>query len=76
MRSEKRPMSQRSSLNINGKNHDDGLRGFIPKYSSNITNLLSLAKYECDGQQEDYRHRMLANMLAFLVTIALIATGV
>jgi hypothetical protein len=37
---------------------------------------LSLAKYESDGEEDDYQHRMLANVLAFIVTVALIATGV
>jgi hypothetical protein len=44
--------------------------------SSNVMSLLSLAKYESDGQEDDYRHRMLVNMLGFVVTIAFIATGV
>jgi hypothetical protein len=51
-------------------------RGFISQRSSNVTVLLSLAKYERDGQEDDYRQRMLVNMLAFVVTIALIVTGV
>jgi hypothetical protein len=72
-------MSQRLSQNINSKNDHDGPTtpcGFIPKYSSDVTILLSLAKFESDGQEDDYRHRMLVNTLAFVVTVALIATGV
>jgi hypothetical protein len=41
-----------------------------------ISSVLSLAKYECDQEQDDYRHRMMLNGLAFAVTIALIASGV
>jgi hypothetical protein len=37
---------------------------------------LRLAKYERDGQEDDYRHRMTKNVLAFFVTVVLIATGV
>lgn len=41
-----------------------------------ISSVLSLARYERDGQEDDYRHRMIVNALAFVVTIVLIATGV
>jgi hypothetical protein len=50
--------------------------GPIRKHEPNIVLLLSLAKYEGDGQEDDYRHRMIVNGLAFLVTVALMATGV
>jgi hypothetical protein len=42
----------------------------------NISSVLSLAKYDCHGQEDDYRHRMIMNGLAFIVTVALIAIGV
>ena len=36
-----------------------------------------LAKYECrDGEEEDYRHRMLMNVIAFMVNAVLIVVGV
>jgi hypothetical protein len=41
-----------------------------------ISSALSLAKYERDQHEDDYRHRMMLNGLAFAVTIALIASGV
>jgi hypothetical protein len=41
-----------------------------------ILSVLSLAKYERDGQEDDYRHRMIMNVVAFVVTVVLIATGV
>jgi hypothetical protein len=37
--------------------------------------ILSLAKYERDAQEDDYRERMILNGLAFVVTAALIAIG-
>jgi hypothetical protein len=37
---------------------------------------LSLAKYERDSHEGDYRQRMIMNGLAFHVTVALIAIGV
>ena len=46
------------------------------KPGSNVTILLSLTKYESDGQEDDYRHRMLVNLLALVVIVALVATGV
>jgi hypothetical protein len=46
------------------------------KHEQNIVFLLSLAKYESDGEEDDYRHRMIVNGLAFVVTVGLIATGV
>jgi hypothetical protein len=46
------------------------------KQGANVTVLLSLAKYESDDEEDHYRHRMLANVLAFIVTVALIAIGV
>jgi len=55
-------------------------RGPIRDRNPNISSVLSLAKYERDGQEncqeDDYRQRMIMNGLAFLVTIALIAIGV
>jgi hypothetical protein len=42
----------------------------------NVSSLLSLAKYECDGQADEYQHGMIMNGLAFDVTVALIAAGV
>src|SRR5262249_32072486 len=37
--------------------------------------ILSLAKYERDGREDDYRERMIFNGLAFVVTAVLIAIG-
>jgi hypothetical protein len=37
--------------------------------------LLSLAKFERDDRQDDYRHRMIMNALAFIVLVVLIAIG-
>jgi hypothetical protein len=51
-------------------------RSASEKHQSNIVFLLSLAKYESGGRDDDYRRRMIANGLAFMVTVALIATGV
>ena len=34
-----------------------------------------LAKYERDGGPDDYRHRMIVNVVAFLFVIALIGAG-
>jgi hypothetical protein len=48
----------------------------VPKHAPNIVYLLSLAKYESDGEEDDYRQRMLENGVAFAITIALIAAGV
>jgi hypothetical protein len=42
----------------------------------NISSVLSLAKYDRHGQEDHYRHRMIMNGLAFIVTVALIAIGV
>jgi hypothetical protein len=47
-----------------------------PTHEANIVFLLSLAKYESDGRDDDYRRRMIENGLAFMVTVALIAAGV
>jgi hypothetical protein len=41
----------------------------------NISLILSLAKYERDAQEDDYRKRMILNGLAFVVIAALIAIG-
>jgi len=41
-----------------------------------ISSVLSLAKYERDDQEDDHRHRMTMNVLALVVTIALVAAGV
>jgi hypothetical protein len=51
-------------------------RGHVQEGDINVSSLLSLAKYECDGQVDEYRHRMIMNGLAFVVTVALIAAGV
>jgi hypothetical protein len=51
-------------------------RDVIQNHEPNIVFLLSLAKYGSDGEEDDYRHRMIVNGLAFMVTLALIATGV
>jgi hypothetical protein len=51
-------------------------RSVVRDREPNIVFLLSLAKYESDGEEDDYRRRMIENGLAFVVTIALIATGV
>jgi hypothetical protein len=49
--------------------------GALQQHEPNIVFLLSLAKYE-SGEENDYRHRMIVNALAFAVTVALIAMGV
>jgi hypothetical protein len=38
--------------------------------------LLSLAKFERDGREEDYPHRMIMNALAFIVIIIMTVIGV
>lgn len=38
--------------------------------------LLSLAKFERDGREDDYRHRMITNALALIVVVILTAIGV
>jgi hypothetical protein len=44
---------------------------------SNILLFESFAEYEREGQDDDdYQHRMVANFLVFVVTLALIAAGV
>jgi hypothetical protein len=48
--------------------------GPAQKHEPNIVLLLSFAKYERD--EVDYHHRMIVNGLAFVVTVALMATGV
>jgi hypothetical protein len=57
-------------------NGSAGPRELNLKQGANVTVLLSLAKYESDGEEDDHRHRMLDNVLAFVVTFALIAIGV
>jgi hypothetical protein len=37
---------------------------------------LSLAKFELDGREDDYQHRMIMNGLAFVVLLALIIIGI
>jgi hypothetical protein len=37
--------------------------------------LLSLAKFERDDGEDDYRHRMIMNMLAFIVLLTLTMIG-
>ena len=49
-------------------------RSAVRNHEPNVVFLLSLAKYE--SEEDDYRRRMIENGLAFVVTIALIATGV
>jgi hypothetical protein len=46
----------------------------VQKHKPNIVLLLSFAKYE--RGEVDYHHRLIANGLAFAVTVALMATGV
>jgi hypothetical protein len=53
-----------------------GRRKPIHDRDPNISSILSLAKYERDGQEDDYRHRVIINGLALVVTVALIAIGV
>lgn len=48
-------------------NHDRG---------QNISPVEGLAKYERGDLEDDYRHRMVMNGLALVVTIGLIASGV
>jgi hypothetical protein len=38
--------------------------------------LLSLGKFERDDREDDFRHRMIVNGLAFVVSLALIVIGV
>jgi hypothetical protein len=51
-------------------------RGPIRDHNANISSVLSITKYERDGDEDDYRQRMIMNGLAFLVAVALIAIGV
>jgi hypothetical protein len=51
-------------------------RSVVRSHEPNVVFLLSLAKYESDGEEDDYRRRMIENGLAFVVTLALIAMGV
>jgi hypothetical protein len=48
----------------------------INDHDPNISSVLSLAKYERDGEEDDYRHRMIMNGLALFVIAALIVAGV
>ena len=41
-----------------------------------ISVILNLAKFEVDAREDDYRHRMMMNGLAFLVLLALIIIGI
>jgi hypothetical protein len=41
-----------------------------------ISSILNLAKFELDAREEDYRHRMIMNGLAFVVLLALITIGI
>ena len=38
--------------------------------------LLSIAKFERDGREDDYRHRMVMNALALIVVVIVIVIGV
>jgi hypothetical protein len=51
-------------------------RGFDHDRGPITSPVESLAKYERDGHEDDYRHRMVMNGLAFVVTVGLIAAGV
>jgi hypothetical protein len=53
-----------------------GRRKLIHDRDPNVSSILSLAKYERDGHEDDYRHRLIINGLALVVTVALIAAGV
>jgi hypothetical protein len=60
------------------KSIEDGpvrLRRLSQKSGADIRSLLSLEKYE-RASEDDYGQRMIVNGLAFVVTVALIATGV
>jgi len=41
-----------------------------------ISLILNLAKFEVDVREDDYRHRMIMNGLAFVVLLALIIIGI
>jgi hypothetical protein len=56
--------------NVDGARLRKPVRGRDP----NISSVLSLAKYE--RGEDDYRHRMIMNGLAFVVTAVLIVAGV
>jgi hypothetical protein len=45
-------------------------------HDKDLAILLSLAKFERDDRDDDYRYRMTVNGLAFVITLALIAAGV
>jgi hypothetical protein len=51
-------------------------RGVVRNDDRNIVSLLSLAKYESDNEEDDYRRRAIENGLAFAISLVLIATGV
>jgi hypothetical protein len=46
-----------------------------PTYNGEAGLLLSLAKFERDDREDDYRHRMIMNTLAFIVLVVLIGIG-
>jgi hypothetical protein len=45
-------------------------------HDPSISFILNLAKFEVDNREDDYRHRMIVNGLAFAVLLALILIGV
>jgi hypothetical protein len=48
----------------------------IHHHDPSISLVLNLAKFEVDNRDEDYRHRMIVNGLAFVALLALILIGV
>jgi hypothetical protein len=47
-----------------------------PTHHADPGRLLSFAKFERDRRQDDHRHRMVLNALAFIVIVVLIVIGV
>ncbi|HMF26103.1 MAG TPA: hypothetical protein VKG24_28815 [Pseudolabrys sp.] len=51
-------------------------RGSTTAQSSPPSPVKDLTKYERSEDADDYRHRMIVNIAAFLVVVALIGTGI
>jgi hypothetical protein len=57
-------------------NETTRLRGPTRHRDPGILLTLSLVKFELDGREDDYQHRMIMNGLAFVVLLALVIIGI
>jgi hypothetical protein len=57
-------------------NETTRLRGPTCHRDPDISLTLSLIKFELDGREDDYQHRMIMNGLAFVVLLALVTIGI